>query len=334
MIKRAFLIPLAAALAACAGAPQTALEKSDSVAPPAISADGSPGLEVFAAADERLAAMTARIYARPESVPYDVFWSAYLDSSKIQTAVEDREGFLIAWRSFSADDCRDFDWEKWTWGNFFELEPHLVAQECYRHWGDMEKAERQGRALEYILSGVLGGGDGKSMDTAYEIGILDHALGIVSLSGYQPMDSYLQPLANGDGLFYIVQAEDPQSGDQRNIYFHNQRALHRILGVDFPFAGIDNLYISRLLEPFSKTSSAAAIGMGRYHEMNGRPEEAAPHYIKAAAHDSQIAQHYLGRLCLLNRELPVFPGKLRGFLPVCRRAGRRGIHARPRLPLR
>lgn len=315
-------LSLAVAIAGCASEPRTldlptmeapempaeepAFEPRDSadIAPPPVA-----DMEAFASADTQLASLAERIYKNPDAVPYAEFWAAYLQSSKIHTAVADRNRYrqAIAALPERADRCSSIDWERWTSRNFFELEPHLAAQDCYEQRGEIEKADRQARAVQYILRGVLGSGDGKSTDTAYEIGILDQAEDILDLAGYRVLDTYLLPVRDGMGLYYVAQVEEPQSGEQRYIHFDSQRAIHSILEIDYPFAGLDNLYITRLLKPLSENSTAAMIGMGHYHERQGNRQKAASFYTRAAAHGSQIAEYRLGRLCLVSEDPASFP---------------------------
>jgi len=317
--KWRFLLPLVAAVNGCATAPEAidlpviappemAFEETASqAADPAAPAAGS-AMEAFAGADARLASLAARILEDVDAVPFEEFWSAYLDSSKVHTAVVDREQFQQAVEKLSdgeETDCAAMDWDKWTERNFFELEPHLAAQDCYEQLGETDKAERHARAVQFILRGVLGGGDGKSPDTAYEIGILDHAEEILGLAGYQLLDAFLLPLGRGRALYYVVLAEDPDSGEQRHIYFDNQRAIHRILGANFPFGSLEGLYVGRVLQPLSEQSTAAKVGMGLYLESIGKGEEAVQYYLDAAALGSQMAQFRLGKACL-GEKLPMF----------------------------
>lgn len=314
MINRVIPVALIAVIAGCtvapkttdlsnAGQPQSSSEEGDF--DPANSA-GTARTDLQPFASARLASLAARIYEDPDAVPFADFWSAYLESSKIHTAVVDRENFRAAVENFPEGECADFNWEKWTRQNFFELEPHLSAQDCYEQAGELTKAEREARAVQYILRGILGSGDGESIDSAYEIGILDHAEDILHLAGYRLMDSFLLPVRDGMGLYYVLQVEDPESGLQRQIYFENQRAIHRILDVEYPFAGIDNLYVTHMLEPLAERTIAAITGLGIYHETQGNIEQAVSHLMDAAAYDSQVAQYRLGRLCLVREDLEMF----------------------------
>ncbi|WP_308365208.1 MULTISPECIES: tetratricopeptide repeat protein [unclassified Microbulbifer] len=315
-----FLLPLVAVVSGCATAPAATdlpvisppgMELEQPALDPVDPAGGDAletGREAFAGADARLASMAAHILEDMDSVPFEEFWSAYLESSKLHTAVADREQFQQVVKELpdgEGTDCTSVDWERWTQQNFFELEPHLAAQDCYEQLGETGKAERHARAVQFVLRGVLGGGNGESPDTAYEIGILDHAEDILALAGYQLQDAFLLPLGQGQALYYVVLAEDPDSGVQRPIYFHNQRAIHRILGINFPFGSLDGLYISHVLQPLSKQSTAAKIGMGLYLENVGKEEEAVQYYLDAAALGSQIAQFRLGKACL-RETLPMF----------------------------
>lgn len=290
-------------------APEMQVEESDFGPMNAVGAATVPGgLAAFADADARLSALAERIYRDPASVPYAEFWAAYLDSSKIHTAVVDRNHFKAFLDQLPAESerCGAVDWQRWTAQNFFELEPHLVAQDCYEQLGKTQQADRESRAVQYILRGVLGSGDGEKTDTAYEIGILDHANDILNLAGYHILDSFLLPVRDGMGLYYVVLAEDPQSGIQRSIYFDNQPAIHRLLAVDYPFAGLDDLYLTQLLEPMSENNTAAMVGLGYYQELSGKRKKAISFYMDAAAYGSQVAQYRLGRLCLVSEDLAMF----------------------------
>ncbi|WP_105102321.1 hypothetical protein [Microbulbifer pacificus] len=262
-------------------------------------------LESYAEADARLAVLAQSIRRDPDSVPFADFWPAYLQSSKLITAIDDRETFRAEMAELANDpdnDCSAMDWERWSARNFFELEPHLAAQECYEFLGDAALAREHENAVQYILRGVLGSGDGKSIDTAYEIALLDHAEEILHLAGLQVRDAALQPVLGGVGLVYVVNVEDPESGIQREVFFENERAINVLLGATYPFAGVGGNYVEQIVRPLAEGGTPSAqVGLGRLLEDGGELESAAQQFLNASGSGSETGEFRLGVLALTGK---------------------------------
>lgn len=298
---------LAALLSGCAapGSIDSGAQDRSAGKPPPASAQpdsASFSLEMYREADGRLDEIAQKIRRDPDSVPFADFWSAYLQSSHLITAVDNRESFQAEMTRLAADennDCSAMDWEQWSARSFLELEPHLAAQECYQFLGERELAREHENAVQYILRGVLGSGDGKSIDTAYEIALLDHADEILYLAGYQVRDGVLQPVVGGVGLVYVVTAEDPDTGVQREVFFENERAINILLGATYPFAGVGGNYVDQIVRPLAEGGTPSAqIGLGRLLEDSGEPELAAQQFLNATGAGSETAEFRLGVLAL------------------------------------
>ncbi len=255
-------------------------------------------LQRYMSADERFDALTRKVRQNPGSVEFFDFWEAYLDTSYLHSAVDVRAEFqqeLAALASGKDGECTQIDWAYWSQRNFMELEPHLAAQACYESIGETALALQHENSVQYILRGVLGSGDGASIDTAYEIALLDHAEEILQLAGYRVRDALLQPVASGIGLIYIVIAEDPDTGVQHEFYFENQRVINVLLGATYPFAGVGGNYVPQVLRPLAEGGvSSAQIGLGRLLEETEDVEGAARQYASAISSGSEIAQLRLG----------------------------------------
>lgn len=301
---------LAALLSGCAapgavdsGTPLTSTRESLPAAAPADTSAFSP--EMYREANARLDELAQRIRRDPDAVPFAEFWSAYLQSSYLLTAVDDRESFQAEMDRLAADennDCSAMDWELWSARSFLELEPHLAAQECYQYLGETALARQHENAVQYILRGVLGSGDGQSIDTAYEIALLDHAGEILHLAGYQVRDSVLQPVVGGIGLVYVVTAEDPDTGVQREVFFENERAINVLLGATYPFAGVGGNYVEQIVRPLAESATPSAqIGLGRLLEDSGETELAAQQFLNATGAGSETAEFRLGILALTGK---------------------------------
>ncbi|WP_193162721.1 SEL1-like repeat protein [Microbulbifer hainanensis] len=261
---------------------------------------GSTGSDVAATGDARFAALLRQYKQQPDSVPFAGFWEAYLASSQIEDTAGKHEAYLQQMAKVDAGDlaCTGVDWQTLTEQNFAALEPHLSAQACYESSGNEAAADFQAGAVRYLLSGILGSADGESYDTAYEIAMWDDARDIVTLAGYEVVDAYLKVTGAGQGLYYVVVANDTESGQQKKIYFQNQRAIHQLLGISFPFAGVTNAYVKRVIEPLSDQDLAAQVGKGILLDDAGKAEQAADIYLEAVGNGSQVAEYRLGLLCL------------------------------------
>ena len=131
--------------------------------------------------------------------------------------------------------CADVDWAELTHQNFWSIKPHLTAQTCYEQMGVQASAEYHAAVVEFLLTGILSNGNGENYYSAFEVATWGDAHDVLDLAGFTIVDAYLKLTHQGQGLFYIVVADDPNSGKQREIYFDNNKFLHQVMGYPIPF---------------------------------------------------------------------------------------------------
>ncbi|WP_346837971.1 hypothetical protein [Microbulbifer sp. SAOS-129_SWC] len=281
-------------------------------ADPAQRVQGAPAED----GDARFAAVLNRLKTQPDSVPFAEFWRAYLDSSQYESAPEKHSAYLKQQAGIDAGDipCDSVDWQSLTEQNFVSLQPHLSAQACYESTGNSAAADDEGRVISYLLSGILSRGDGESFDTAYEVAMWDDSEDILKLAGYEVVDTYLQLGLGGQGLYYVVVANDTESGEQKQIVFQNQRVLHQLMGLQFPFAGVTDAYVEKVLKPLSGNDLSAQVGWGLVQEGMGNTKAAAETYLEATGNGSPVAEYHLGLLCLQGGLKQFAPGDCADFL--------------------
>jgi len=250
--------------------------------------------------DARFAALLHQLRAQPDSVAFDEFWRAYIASSQIEDAPQKHSAYLEQVARIDAGDiaCDAVDWRALTGQNFVALPPHLSAEDCYASTGNQAAADAEAQVIRYLLRGILSRGDGESFDTAYEIAMWDDAEDILKLAGYEVVDTYLQLSQGNQGLYYVVVANDTESGQQKQLVFQNQRVLHRLIGVNYPFAGVADAYVDKVLKPLAGEDLSARVGWGLHLEATGQNAAAAEAYLEAIGSGSQVAEYHLGLLCL------------------------------------
>lgn len=246
----------------------------------------------------------AQIYTQPDSVNYDLAWKLYLASlqpantEEIETHLENIKAQIDS----GTRSCNSVDWEALTLESFWSVDAHLYAAECYDFlamplWSDAHK-----KAANFIIKGSQASGDGKYDYSAFEIANWSNAQAIVRFLGLDFIDSYTELKHSGQALFYVVVANDPVTGFQHELYFENNRYLHAMVGIPFPFASLENALELQIVDRFTASYSFAQIAKAKILESSGNYEQAALWYQKAIEAGSPYANYFQGMLCL-NRQL-------------------------------
>jgi len=130
----------------------------------------------------------------PESVTYDKLWHVYLKSDQIDNSGVKQDEYMQLVQKLENREigCAEINWESVTLQNFWSIKPHISAQTCYESLGNTEQASFHASVIEFLLSGILSNGDGKSYYSAYEIATWGDASDVIEFSGYEVIDSFLE----------------------------------------------------------------------------------------------------------------------------------------------
>ena len=234
-----------------------------------------------------------------ESVTYDQLWYVYLKSNQIDNSGGKQYEYMQLVNKLENNElsCADINWDEVTLQNFWSIKPHISAQTCYESLGNTTQASFHASVIEFILSGILSQGDGKNYYSAYEIATWGDASDVIEFSGYEIVDSYLELKHHGQALYYIYVVNDPETGEQKEIYFENNKFLHEILDIQYPFAALSGQLKTEIVDFFSKTDTHAKIAKAKTLISEGKFDEAVNMYLNATNDGSAVANFLLGILC-------------------------------------
>lgn len=241
----------------------------------------------------------------PSSVSYNSLWLAYLKSDFVRKAVLQDEQYK-QWMTKikeQGDECTKFNWYELTLQNFWSIKPHLSAQSCYASHGRMKEARYHGAAASFIRSGIAASGDGKAYYSAFEVATWADAIDAMEMSDYQIIDMYLQLAHQKQAIYFIFVVNDPYTGFQKEVYFENNKFIHSVLGVQFPFGVHSNLLETKVINTLVDTDTSARLAKAQIHMQKKHWQEAARLYVRAADDNSAIAEYKLGVICMQKHAL-------------------------------
>ena len=102
--------------------------------------------------------------------------------------------------------------------NFVEINAHMTAQIAHQEQGNTERAQFHKFMTDGLLNSIKSNGDGKSVDSAYEVISINEEYGLIRSLGLRPIR---QALVENKGHRYdAVTVVDPQTGKESVIYFN------------------------------------------------------------------------------------------------------------------
>ncbi|QFT56562.1 SEL1-like repeat protein [Microbulbifer sp. THAF38] len=247
-----------------------------------------------------LQALTEQVAQAPDSVRYATYWSEYLKSPQPLRTLEAQDRYqseMIELES-GRKTCTEINWEEITLLNSISLLPHLSAAECYESAGNSDQANYHQNIFNFIATGILSSRRGDTFYSAYEIASWADAEDLLSMSGYEILDNYFEFAASRSGLYRVYNVRDPDSGKVRKIYFDNSRFLHRLLEIQYPFAGLSDSLYKSIIQPLAESDYAARHAVGQVQEAEGEFQQAEQTYLEAIGMGSLTANISLGNLCL------------------------------------
>lgn len=267
----------------------------------------TPENQIKANKDLQFNDMLNRFKTDPSAISYLSLWSSYMDSSQIEDTATKQQDYedLMAKLEDGVLSCEQVDWHAQTNKNFWSLKPHITAQTCFESLGDTQNADFHQNAINFILNGILSNSDGEHYYSAYKVATWGDASDVIELSPYEVVDHYLQLRFYGQGLFYVYVVNNTETGIQKEVYFDNNFFLHQIIGIQYPFAGIENSLETQIIDAFAKDSANAMIAKAEQLARKKQFDEAAKLYKTAALNGSAVANYRLGEICLA-QELALF----------------------------
>lgn len=238
----------------------------------------------------------------PSSVSYLKLFNQYLLTQQPISNIESYDKFLEVETQIqnSLLDCATVNWREITRADFWSIEPHMAALECYEQLGNSREAEKYTNIVNYLLEGIINSGDGKHYYSAYQIATWADANKIIELLEHEVIDEYLHFNPQNSLVYKVFLVNNLESGFQEQIWFENNRFLHSILGIQYPFAAVNNSLFTAIKEGFASYYPAAQVGIAKtlLTEESNR-QEGFELLVKAVESGSAIANLELGWACLV-----------------------------------
>ncbi|MDP5209446.1 tetratricopeptide repeat protein [Microbulbifer sp. 2205BS26-8] len=258
---------------------------------------------VTTALEDPMLSLTRQVAQSPDSVSFASYWEAYLESPQSLKTVTAQAQYLEAMASVESGKkiCEEINWQQITQQNTFSLLPHLSATECYETLGKTELALFHQNIFNFIATGILGKHSGDTYYSAYEIASWGDAEDLLTLSGYEIIDSYFEFAESRNGLYRIYNVRTQDNNKVAKIYFDNSRFLHRLLAVEHPFAGLSDALYREILQPLANSDYAARHAVGQVYHAEEEFQKAEQAYLDAIGMGSVTANISLGKLCLAGK---------------------------------
>jgi len=241
----------------------------------------------------------------PSDISYKELWETYLKSSQPEDSGTKHNQYLETVAKLDAGEktCSDIDWDSMVRLNYWSIKPHLSAASCKTELGDLVGAQYHQDFVATILEGVFSSGRGENYYDAYEVASWGDVEDILELAGMKSIDNTLELMAANQAVYYVVIAEDLETGMQQNIYFDNIRFMNAAMGFQGRFAHRGEALGVSIASTLANDNSHSAIAFGDISAANENYQQASEAYLKATILGSPVAYLRLASLCLL-KQLP------------------------------
>ncbi|WHI45359.1 hypothetical protein [Microbulbifer sp. VAAF005] len=275
-MKKLIFAPIMYLLASCAG--QTTIESGDN----------------------QIRLLTNQVASAPDTVAYEDFWFAYLESQQPVNNIAARDHYQSEMAAIESGQkaCDAVDWKAVVNNNILSLMPHLTAAECYESVGQLEAANYHKNLFEFIATGILSGRSGEYGYSAFEVASWADAEDLLTISGYEIIDSYIEFANSRNAIYRVYNVREIGGNQVSKIYFDNARFLHRLLAIRYPFAGTSDQLYTDVIQVLASTDYAARHAEGTVFHAEGQYSQAEQAYLDAIVMGSISANISLGRLCL------------------------------------
>jgi len=229
--------------------------------------------------------------------PYDMLYQSYLASGQVHLSV-------AAWRQMQQQltqtdisQCLALPWARWQQQNLLNLAFYRLALNCYQEHQQSADLQRMQAWQGYLRDGILRSGNGKASYSAWRINTFADAHELLGLLGMQMQDYHAVLGASGNSMHYEVHAYDPADNRLKVIFFENQRYLHAIDGLPFPFVGLVDGWRKELLPEGAKTNPAMMVPLATALMDEGQSAQAEDYLLKAIGQGSLQARVTLAEYC-------------------------------------
>lgn len=229
--------------------------------------------------------------------PFEQLYFSYLQSGQVHRGI-------TAWRQMQEQlnqtdlsQCLALPWADWQRQNLLNLAYYRLAINCYREHQQTALLKTMQGWQSYVRDGILRTGNGKASYSAWRINTFSDAHELLGLLGMQLQDYHAVLGAYGNSLYYEVHVYDPADNQLKAVYFENQRYLHAVDGLPFPFVGLVDGWRKELLPEGAKSNPAMMVPLAVALLEENQPAEAEHLLLAAARQGSLQARVTLAEYC-------------------------------------
>lgn len=260
------------------------------------------------AADNLYLQQLSTLPAAAKLPPYTELYQSYLQSPVVFQSSK-------AWLDFQQqvnklqDNCLQLPWQEQLITQFWNLTFYQQAQQCFAitESTTSDNAKRFREYQQYVTNGILQSGNGKSNYSAYQLNNYFDAHEIVRQLDLQVVDFYAELSSDNNALHYVFQVYDPIQQKFRVLYFENQRYLHAIDQIPFPFMGLVDGWKELLLTKNSEANHILLLPRAVEALESQRLQDAADLYRQAIAAGSLQARVKLAEMCYRRQTQHIVP---------------------------
>lgn len=227
---------------------------------------------------------------------YQPLYSSFLHDGGVAVQVSDWRDFQNQLQKTDFAQCLNLPWQQHLPKQLFNLTFYRYALACFDQQQQTEQAQQFRAYRDYVTQGILSSGNGLHSYSAWQINTFADAAELAALDGYEVQDFQVELAANGNALYYSLQLYDPKTQTFTERFYDNQRFLHAVEQVPFPFVGMFDGWQEQMIPQNADSSAAMSALMGYVQLQEQKPAEAEKWYLKAIAAGSLEATVLLDQL--------------------------------------
>lgn len=255
-----------------------------------------PNRQAQVAADSLFAKTTKQLPAPAQLPAYNALYQSFLqDGGALPQS--------LGWRDLQQQlqntelaNCKTIPWQEHLPVQLFNLGFYRYALACFRQHKDQANISLFSGYQNYVQQGILASGDGKHAYSAYQINNFADAAELATLAGMEIQDYQVELASNGNALYYSLHLYDPAAQRLTHWYFNNQRFLHAVDKITFPFIGLFDGWQRQMIPQSADASPAMMTLMGYIQQQDQKYADAEQWYLKAIGQGSLEAPVLLDQL--------------------------------------
>lgn len=238
---------------------------------------------------------------------YKELYASYLNDGGVTQQVADWRDFQQQLKQTDFTQCLTLPWQDHLAKQLFNLTFYRYAIACFAEYQQTASLQQFTAYRDYIRQGIASTGNGLHVYSAWQINTFADAAELAALDGFEVQDVQVELASNGNALYYSAQLYDPKTQTFVQRFYDNQRFLHAIEQLPFPFVGMFDGWKDQMIPQNADSSAAMSAIMGYVQLQEKKPAEAEKWYLKAINSGSLEATILLDQLALKH---PVTTDKL------------------------